>query len=372
MSAKTVEETYERLKPKLRDLVPEDELRHKAALVYEINRLKEERGAVILGHNYMEPEIFLSVADFTGDSFELCRRAAETDRDPIVFCGVRFMAETAKIINPNRTVLLPSLEAGCSLAESITAADVRELRRRYPGVPVVTYINTYAEVKAECDVVCTSGNAARVVESLNADTVIFLPDEYLARNVARETGRHIIVAVRGGRSRDTVVGTGRGGEGRASAGGNKGAASEKSTEIERVIIGWPGRCEVHEKFTAEDVHAARRRFAGVAVLAHPECSPEVIEAVDFAGGTKAMIEHVQKMQAPSYLLMTEASMGENVGAQNPGKEILRFRGEICPHMKRITLEQTLAALRENRHVVEVPEEIRARARRSVDRMLALG
>ena len=187
-----IEETYLRMCEKLRDVVPDFELRYKAELVHEINRLKAERGAVILGHNYMEPALYHTIPDFTGDSLELSRKAAETDKDPIVFCGVRFMAETAKILNPERTVLLPSLKAGCSLAASITAEDVRQLRLRYPGVPVVTYVNTYADVKAESDVCCTSGNAVAVVESLKSKAVIFLPDEYLAKNVARETGKHII------------------------------------------------------------------------------------------------------------------------------------------------------------------------------------
>ena len=187
-----VEETYQKMKAKLSGIVPDVELRYKAELAYEINRLKEEKNAVILGHNYMEPALFHSIPDFTGDSLELSRKAAQTDKDVIVFCGVRFMAETAKILNPQKTVLLPAQKAGCSLAASITAEDVRNLRKQFPGVPVVTYVNTYADVKAECDICCTSSNAAAVVESLGTDTVIFLPDEYLARNVARETGKHIV------------------------------------------------------------------------------------------------------------------------------------------------------------------------------------
>jgi len=348
MTTKSVEETYARLKEQIGDLIPEDQLREKARLAVEVNRLKHERGAVVLGHNYMGPALFLTVPDFTGDSFELCRRAAETDKDPIVFCGVKFMAETAKILNPTRTVLLPSLEAGCSLAESITAEDVRELRRRYPGVPVVTYINTYADVKAETDVCCTSGNAARIVEALDAETVIFLPDEYLARNVAQETGRHIIVP-------------------------DKGIPSNgDDTELEHVLLGWPGRCEVHEKFTTADIERIRGQYPDVIILAHPECHPDVVKASDFAGSTKAMIEYVRTTDAPRYLLLTECSMGDNIMAENPGKNLLRLCTERCPHMKEITLQQTLDALRLNQHVIDVPEEVRIRARRAVDRMLELG
>jgi quinolinate synthase len=350
---KTAEATYARMRERLRGVVPDFELRLKADLAFEINRLKRERGAIILGHNYMEPALFVSVPDVTGDSLELCRPAAGTDRDPIVFCGVRFMAETAKILNPDKTVLLPSLEAGCSLAASITAADVRELRRRYAGVPVVSYINTYAEVKAESDVVCTSGNAAAVIESLGTETVIFIPDEYLARNVARETGRHIIFPTR-------------------NPGTMARATESGGTDIEYAMIGWEGRCEVHERFTVVDIERVRRQFPDVVVLAHPECSPEVVEAADFSGSTTAMINYVKETKAPRYLLLTECSMGDNIAAENPEKEMLRLCSVRCPHMNTITLEDTLAALRENRHVIDVPEEIRVRARRAVDRMLAIG
>jgi quinolinate synthase len=350
---KTAEATYERMRERLRGVVPDFEIRLKAELAFEINRLKLERGAIILGHNYMEPALFVSVPDVTGDSLELCRRAAATDRDPIVFCGVRFMAETAKILNPEKTVLLPSLEAGCSLAASITAADVRELRRRYPGVPVVSYINTYADVKAESDVVCTSGNAAAVIESLGTETVIFIPDEYLARNVARETGRHVIFPTRDPATMARAIDHGEG-------------------AIEYAMIGWQGRCEVHERFTVADVEGVRRQFPDVVVLAHPECSPEVVEAADFSGSTTAMIKYVKDTKAPRYLLLTECSMGDNIVSENPEKEMLRLCSVRCPHMNTITLEDTLAALRLNRHVIEVPEEIRVRARRAVDRMLAIG
>src|SRR6266446_9242532 len=219
---------YHKLQEMLGDVVPDSELKLKADLAAEINQLKIQKSAVILGHNYMEPALFHSIPDYVGDSLDLARRAATTDKDIIVFCGVRFMAETAKILNPTRTVLLPSQKAGCSLAASITAADVRELKQKFPGVPVVTYVNTYADVKAESDICCTSSNAAAVVESLHAESVIFLPDEYLARNVARETGRHIIFPT-------------------------KDPHSPSGSELDYQMIGWRGRCEVHEKFTLADI-----------------------------------------------------------------------------------------------------------------------
>jgi len=342
----TLEETYAEMRRKLAHIMPDFEIRYKAELAYEINRLKEERGAIILGHNYMEPALFHSVPDYRGDSLELSRIAARTEADPIIFCGVRFMAETAKILNPDKTVLIPSLHAGCSLAESITAEDVRRLRAEFPGVPIVTYINTYADVKAECDICCTSSNAARVVESLDSDTVIFLPDEYLAKNVARETGKKIIFPSK------------------AHAPGNGTTAHQAST-----LVAWHGRCEVHDKFTVADIEAVRKQFPGVIVLAHPECSPEVVEAADFSGSTSAMIHYVQESNAPRYLLLTECSMGDNIAAENPDKEMVRLCSVRCPHMNEITLEDTLEALRHTRYVVEIPEEIRLRAKRSLDRML---
>lgn len=352
----TREETYERMKSTLAHLVPDVEIRYKADLAWEINHLKAERGAVILGHNYMEPALYHSVPDYRGDSLELSRIAADTDRDPIVFCGVRFMAETAKLLNPGRTVLIPSARAGCSLAESVNAADVRRLKARYPGVPVVSYVNTYAEVKAESDVCCTSGNAARIVEALDADTVIFLPDEYLAKNVARETGKRIVVAGRDGGGEDAVVEPGE-----VSARARRAAG----------IVGWEGRCEVHEKFTVDDILAVRAQVPGVLVLAHPECSPEVVEASDFSGSTSAMVRFVADRPARSYLLLTECSMGDNIAAENPDKEMVRLCSVRCPHMNEITLEDTLASLREMRYVVDVPPEIAAPARRALQRMLEL-
>ncbi len=350
--AESVEETYRLMVEKLGRLVPEPELRIKAELVFEINRLKEERGAIILGHNYMEPALYHTVPDVVGDSLELSRKAAQTDRDPIVFCGVRFMAETAKILSPDKTVLLPAAKAGCSLAASITAEDVRNLKKQYPGVPVVTYVNCYADVKAETDVCCTSSNAARVVEALGSDCIIFLPDEYLAQNVARETGRQVIFPTR-----------------QPKSGVERAAAPEN---LHYHLVGWHGRCEVHEKFTVEDIVAVRKQFPDVVVLAHPECSAEVVEASDFSGSTSRMIEFVRKSKAPRYLLLTECSMGDNIIAENPDKETLRLCSVRCPHMNEITLEDTLAALKHNRYVIDVPEDIRIRARRSLERMLEIG
>ena len=357
-SKMSVDDIYVEMKKRLEGLAPDFELRIKAELAYEINQLKIERNAVILGHNYMEPALFHFVPDFVGDSLELSRRAARTDKDVIVFCGVKFMAETAKILNPGKTVLLPSEKAGCSLAASITAADVRALRRRFPGVPVVTYVNTYADVKAESDICCTSSNAVAVVRSLNSDKVIFLPDEYLARNVARETGKQIIfpTVMRNGRIRVNSS------EQRLAANAND----------DLLFIGWRGRCEVHEKFTVGDIKMVREQFPDVMILAHPECSPEVTAAADFSGSTTAMIRFVEQSQAPRYLLLTECSMGDNIAAANPDKEMVRLCSVRCPHMAQITLEDTRDALKYNRYVIEVPEDVRVRALRAVERMIAIG
>ena len=343
----TAEGMYEYLREKLSDTVPDFELRLKADLAVQINRLKKEKNALILGHNYMEPALFYSIPDYVGDSLELSRRAAVADQDIIVFCGVKFMGETAKILNPTKKVLVPSPKAGCSLAESITAEDVRELKRRFPGVPVVTYINTYAEVKAESDICCTSGNAAAVVESLNSDKVIFIPDEYLAGNIARETEKQIIFPTRDPRH-------------------------QFPEDLDYQMIGWPGRCEVHEKFTVEDIENVRKQFPDVVILAHPECSPAVVEASDFSGSTTAMIRYVEKTRAPRYLLLTECSMGDNVAASNPDKEMLRLCSVRCPHMNEITLEDTLLSLQKEQFEIQIDEEIRLRAYRAVERMLAIG
>lgn len=344
----TADEMYQKLKAMLHDVAPDMELRYKAELAAEVNRLKKEKNAVILGHNYMEPALYYSIPDFVGDSLELSRKAAQTDKDIIIFCGVRFMAETAKILNPTKTVLLPAKKAGCSLAESITGEDVRALKRRFPGVPVVSYVNTYADVKAESDICCTSSNAVAVIESLGSDTIIFLPDEYLAKNVARETGKHVIFP--------TLIA----------------GSAPKDTGIDYQMIGWHGRCEVHEKFTVNDIRDVRQQFPDVVILAHPECSPEVVESSDYSGSTTAMIKYIEQTSAPHYLLLTECSMGDNIIAAHPEKPMLRLCSVRCPHMNEITLEETLKSLQNNQYVIEVPEEIRLRAARAVERMIAIG
>jgi quinolinate synthase len=361
----TVESMYQAMKSKLSRVVPDFELRYKAELAEEINQLKKEKNAIILGHNYMEPALFYSIPDFTGDSLDLSRKAAQTDKDIIIFCGVRFMAETAKLLNPTKTVLLPSEKAGCSLAASITAEDVRKLRARYPGVPAVAYVNTYADVKAEVDICCTSSNAKAVVESLHSDTVIFLPDEYLARNVAKDTGRHIIFPTLPPASQDAE---------RSLAPDRKRSTMLDYQQVDRddLMIGWYGRCEVHEKFTVKDIQSVRQQFPEVVILSHPECSPEVVAASDFSGGTNAMIRYVQQTNAPQYLVLTECAMGDNIAAANPEKDMLRLCSVRCPHMNQITLEDTLKSLQLNRYVIDIPEDVRVRAARAVERMIAIG
>lgn len=349
IAEKTIDATFAKMSDKLRGILPEVEVRYKAELAFEINQLKEEKNAVILGHNYMEPALYHSVPDFVGDSLELSRKAAETDKDLIVFCGVRFMGETAKILSPDKTVLVPSPKAGCSLAESITAEDVRHLKKQYPGVPIVTYVNTYADVKAESDICCTSGNSTAVVESLDTNTIIFLPDEYMASNIAKQTGMNVIFPIKNPRE-----------------------LSRRQKDLQYTIIGWNGRCEVHEQFTVEDIRNVRRQFPDVVILAHPECSPAVVEASDFSGSTSAMIKYVQEHAAERYLLLTECSMGDNITAENRSKEMLRLCSIRCPHMNEITLEMTRDALLKNQFQIEVPEDIRRKAKRAVDRMLDIG
>jgi quinolinate synthase len=289
-----------------------------------ILELKRRRNAVVLAHNYQTPEIFHCVADIVGDSLALAREATKVDADVIVLAGVHFMAETAKLLNPGKTVLIPDLRAGCSLAESITAADVRLLRERHPGVPVVTYVNTSAAVKAESDICCTSGNVKRIVESLGVPRVILLPDEYLAQNVAAETGVDIVT--------------------------------------------WAGHCEVHERFTAAEIRQLRRENPGVVVLAHPECPPDVVAEADFAGSTAAMGDYVTNKRPGRVVLVTECSMSDNLAAQNPDISFVR-PCNLCPHMKRITLPKIRAALEEMRHEVTIDPAVAARARRAVERML---
>jgi len=349
INQKSIQATRDKMKAMLGDFISESEIEQKAPLVYKINQLKKERKAVILGHNYMEPILYHTVPDYVGDSLELSRKAAHTDKDVIVFCGVEFMAETAKILSPDKTVLIPSTKAGCSLAESITAEDIRQLKKRYPGVPVVTYVNTYADVKAESDYCCTSGNAKRVIESIDSDRIIFLPDEYLAGNVAAETGKTIIFP------KKTVNGT----------------LVHPRGSAEYDLVGWQGRCEVHEQFSVKDIEAVRKQYPDVVVLAHPECSPEVVEASDYAASTSKMIDYIKTSDAPHYLLLTESSMAENIVAENPEKNLVRVCDIKCPHMKLITLEETFNSLKYMRYEIEVPEEIRKKAQKAVDRMLEI-
>jgi len=350
----SVEGLYQHLKQRLADVVPDFELRIKAEVAVEVNRLKREKKAVILGHNYMEPALFHSVPDYTGDSLYLSRVAAESEADLIVFCGVRFMAETAKTLNPARKVLLPSARGGCSLAESIDAEDVRQLKALYPGVVSVTYVNCYAEVKAEVDYVCTSSNAdamARHLLEAGHERILFIPDEYLSANVARGAGMNIVFA-------EKVDGEVR--------------KPDESGEPGPLMIAWRGRCEVHDKFSVDDIVNARKQFADVRVLAHPECSPAVVEAADYSGSTTQMIRYVENMESGRYLLLTECSMGDNIASRNPDREMIRMCSVRCPHMNEITLEHTLESLRLERYEIDVPEQVRLRSLKSLERMLEIG
>jgi quinolinate synthase len=297
-----------------------------APLIRAINQLKRQRNAVILAHNYMTPEVFHCVGDFQGDSLQLAKQAAKTQAQVIVQAGVHFMAETSKLLNPDKTVLIPDLKAGCSLAASITGADVRALRAAYPGVPIVTYVNTSADVKAESDICCTSANAVEVVESLGSPRVIMLPDEYLARYVQTKTAVD--------------------------------------------IIAWKGRCEVHERFTGAELEAYRAADPGLRIIAHPECPPDVIAAADFTGSTSGMIDWVKSHRPKKVVLVTECSMSSNVAADVPDVEFVR-PCNLCPHMKRISLEKILDCLLNMEHEVTVDPAIAAPARRAVERMINL-
>ena len=313
---------YERV----RHFIPEIEWPAHAVYVHAINRLKKERNAVILAHNYQTPEIFHCVADIRGDSLQLARDAGRVDAEVIVQCGVHFMAETSKLLNPEKTVLIPDGRAGCSLSESITGADVRALKARYPGVPVVTYVNTSAEVKAETDICCTSANAVDVVESLDSDTVLCIPDEYLAMNVAKKTNK--------------------------------------------TILTWAGHCEVHERFTADELNAYRETVPGLEIVAHPECHPDVLAVSDFAGSTAGMIDYVKTKRPQKVLLVTECSMASNIEAEAPGVEFVK-PCNLCPHMKRITLPKILDSLLFMTEEVTVDPVIADRARLAVERMVNL-
>ena len=311
---------------KLKDQIPAVEWQMFAPEIDAINRLKRERNAIILAHNYQTPEIYHGVADIVGDSLALAREAVTSDADVIVLAGVHFMAETAKLVNPEKTVLMPDMEAGCSLASSITAQDVRDLKAKYPGVPVVTYVNTSADVKAESDICCTSGNVVKVIESLGVPRVLCIPDEYLASYVATKT----------------------------------------SVEI----LSWKGKCEVHEEFTGEDIQMFRDSMDDVTVVAHPECPPDVIKAADFTGSTAEMTAYVRDNRPANVLLLTECSMSSNIAAELPDVKFVPSCG-LCPHMKRITLPKIRRALETMSPVVTVDPDVAVRARAAVERMLAV-
>lgn len=330
-------------------MLPDFEISYKAELALKVLELKNRRRAVILGHTYMEPALYYSVCDIRGDSLELSRRAAQTQAEVIVFCGVKFMAETAKILNPKKTVLLPSLKAGCSLAESIADSDLKALRNRYPGIPVVSYINTYAQTKALSDACCTSSNASRVLQAMDSERVIFVPDAYLAANTARALNRRIAFAKKG--EDGTIV-------------------FPETDDWE--ILGWKGECEVHRRFEPEDIQNLRAQFPDAAVLAHPECKPQVTELCDFVGSTSAMAKFVAESPKARFALLTECAMGENIQAANPSKEIVRLCSIRCQHMNAITLEATLQALQEDRYPIEVPEPVRSQALGAIQKMLEVG
>ena len=312
---------------KVSKFIPEVEWAFHAPLIHKINKLKKEKNAVVLAHNYQTPEIFYGIADIAADSLALAVEAEKTSADIIVMCGVHFMAETAKLMNPNKKVLLPDMGAGCSLASSITGKDVRMLKEKYPGVPVVTYVNTSAEVKAESDVCCTSANAVKVVESLGVDKVIFLPDHYLANYV------------------------------------------QKNTKVK--IISWQGTCIVHEKFTGKEVEDIRKENPDIKVIAHPECPPDVITASDFAGSTSNMVKYVKEKQPKKVLLVTECSMSDNVQIENPNVQFIK-PCNLCPHMKKITLNKIYDCLKNETNEIKIGHNIAAMAKKSVQRMTAIG
>ena len=312
---------------KISKFVPENEWKIHAPLIEKINKLKKEKNAIILAHNYQTPEIYHGVADIAADSLALAVEAAKTSADKIIMCGVHFMAETAKLMNPNKKVFLPDMQAGCSLASSITGKDVRLLKQKYPGVPVVSYVNTSADVKAETDVCCTSANAVKVVESLNVEKVIFLPDQYLADYVA------------------------------------------KNTKVK--IISWKGTCIVHEQFTSKEIEDIKNQNPGIKVIAHPECPPDVIEASDFAGSTSGMIKYVKDNQPKKVMLVTECSMSDNVEADNPKVSFIK-PCNLCPYMKKIDLEKILDCLENDTNEIVLDNKTIEAARKSVIRMTEIG
>tara|TARA_B100001027_G_scaffold191314_1_gene145576 strand:- start:226 stop:1215 length:990 start_codon:yes stop_codon:yes gene_type:complete len=312
---------------KLSKAIPEVEWTVHAPLIYEINKLKKDKNAVILAHNYQTPEIYHGISDFSADSLALAVEASKTKADIIVMCGVHFMAETAKLMSPNKKVLLPDMRAGCSLSSSITGDDVRKLKKKNPGVPVVSYVNTSADVKAETDVCCTSANAVKIVNSLGVKKVIFLPDDYLAKYVASQT------------------------------------------DVE--IISWKGTCEVHEKFTDVEINEIRKNNPEIKVIAHPECPPDVINASDFAGSTSGMIKYVRDNQPKKVMMVTECSMSDNIQIDNPNVEFIR-PCNLCPHMKRITLPKILNCLKNESNEILMSDETIKKARKSVERMTEIG
>ena len=312
---------------KISKVIPEIEWAFHAPLIHKINMLKKEKNAVVLAHNYQTPEIYHGIADIAADSLALAVEASRTEADIIILCGVHFMAETAKLMNPQKKVLLPDMGAGCSLAESITGKDVRMLKEKYPSVPVVTYVNTSAEVKAESDICCTSANAVRVVESLGVDKVIFLPDQYMAKYV------------------------------------------QTKTKVQ--IISWIGTCIVHERFSAHEIKEIKKQNPEIVVLTHPECPPEVIASSDFTGSTSSMSQYVKKNQPSKVMLVTECSMSDNVQVENPNVQFIK-PCNLCPHMKTITLPKILDCLEKETNEILIPEIISRKARKAVERMVAVG
>ena len=312
---------------KISQVMPEIEWSTHAPYIHKINKLKKEKNAVILAHNYQTPEIYHGISDFSADSLALAVEAAKTKADIIVMCGVHFMAETAKLMSPEKKVLLPDMRAGCSLSSSITGEDVRNLKKKYPGVPVVSYVNTSADVKAETDVCCTSANAVKIVKSLGVKKVIFLPDDFLAKYVASQT------------------------------------------DVE--IISWKGTCEVHEQFNDQEINEIRKNNPGIKIIAHPECPPDVIKASDFAGSTSGMIKYVRDNQPEKVMMVTECSMSDNVQIDNPNVKFIR-PCNLCPHMKRITLPKVLECLENETNEILMSDETIEKARKSVERMAEIG
>ena len=322
-----IQSKTDELYKKIQGTIPKIEWPTLAPYIFEINKIKKEKGVTILAHNYQAPEIYYGVADIVGDSLGLAIDGRKVDADKILMCGVHFMAETAKIMSPEKKIILPDFSAGCSLAESITAEDVKKLKKDNPGVPVVTYVNTSADVKAETDICCTSANAVKIIESLNVDKVIFLPDEYLAKYVASKTN------------------------------------------VE--IISWNGKCEVHEQFTDKEIFELRKKYPSLKVVSHPDCPPDVIKASDYTGSTGSMINYVKNTEAKDIFLVTECSMSDNIQIENPDINFVK-PCNLCPHMKKITLQGILRSLKEEINFVEIDSKIIQRAKGAIEKMIAVG